>query len=132
MTTLSIKLLKQICLIGIIGFGLISIIASGGDGNDQSVGDGDGTVVIRNHDNKEYEVELRKLADNSVVGSATIFAFDAGDNDWILEFKDVPNGDYYLVIIRGGAEQDRSGSFSITGDQERCYEIDDDGDFQGC
>lgn len=131
MTRSSIKLLKQICLMGIVGLGLLSIIASGGD-NDQSVGDGDGTVVIRNHDDKEYEVELRKLADNSVVGSATLYAFDAGDNDWILQFKDVPNGDYYLVIIRSGTVQDRSGSFSITGDQERCYEVDDDGDFQGC
>lgn len=132
MTTSTFKMLKNICLVGLIGLGILSIIASGGDGNDQSVGDGDGTVVIRNLDDKEYEIELRKLADNSVVGSATIFAFDAGDNDWILEFKDVPNGDYYLVIFRGGTERDRSGSFSITGEQERCYEIDDDGDFQEC
>lgn len=131
MTISSLKLFKTICLVGLVGMGLLSIIASGGS-NDQSVGDGDGTVVVRNHDNKEYVVELRKLADNSVVGSATLYAFDAGDSDWILQFKDVPNGDYYLVIIRDGTEQDRSGSFSITGDQERCYEIDDDGDFQGC
>ncbi len=114
-----------------MALGILSIIASGGS-NDQSVGDGDGTVVVRNTDDKEYVVELRKLADNSVVGSATLYAFDAGDSDWIFEFKDVPNGDYYLVIIRDGTEQDRSGSFSITGDQERCYEVDDDGDLQGC
>ncbi len=132
MTTSSIKLLKQICLMGIVGLGLLSIIASGGDGNDQSVGDGDGTVEIHNRDDKDYAVELRKLTDNSIVGSGTVFAFDVGDNDWILQFKDVPNGDYYLVIIRSGTEQDRSGSFSITGDQERCYEVDKDGDFQGC
>lgn len=131
MTTSSIKLLKQICLMGIVGLGLLSIIASGGS-NDQSVGDGDGVVVIRNLDDKEYEVELRKLADNSVVGSATLYAFDAFDDDWIFKFEDVSNGDYYLVIFRSGTEQDRSGSFSITGDQERCYEIDKDGDFQGC
>ena len=63
---------------------------------------------------------------------ATVFAFDVGDNDWILRFEDVPNGDYYLVIFRNNTEQDRTGSFSITGKQERCYEIDDDGDLQGC
>lgn len=131
MTTLSLKLLKQICLMSIIGLGLLSIIASGGS-NDQSVGDGDGIVVVRNLDDKDYRVELRKLADNSVVGSVTVFAHDLGDNDWIFRFEDVPNGDYYLVIFRGGTEQDRTGSFSITGEQERCYEIDDDGDIQGC
>ncbi len=132
MTTSSFKLLKTICLVGLVGLGILSIIASGGDGNDQSVGDGDGSVEIRNLDDKEYEVELRKLADNSVVGSATLFEFDAFDNDWIFQFEDVPNGDYYLVIFIGGTEQDRSGSFSITGDQEKCFEVNKDGDFQGC
>lgn len=131
MTTASIKLFKKICLMGLVSLGILSIIASGGS-NDQSVGDGDGSVVVRNHDDKEYEVQLRKLTDNSVVGSATLYAFDAFDSDWIFKFNDVPNGDYYLVIIRGGTEQDRSGSFSITGEQERCYEVDKDGDFQGC
>lgn len=131
MTTFSMKLLKQICLMGIIGLGVLSIIASGGS-NDQSVGDGDGIVTIKNRDDKDYKVELRKFADNSVIGSATVFAFDVGDNDWILRFEDVPNGDFYLVIFRGGVEQDRSGSFSITGKDERCYEIDEDGDIQKC
>lgn len=35
------------------------------------------------------------------------------------------------VIFRNNTEQDRTGSFSITGKQERCYEIDD-GDLQEC
>lgn len=131
MTISSLKPFKKIFLVGLVGLGLLSIIASGGS-NDQSVGDGDGIVEIQNRDDKEYEVELRKLDDNSVVGSATVFAFDTGDNDWILRFENIPNGDYYLVIFKDDTEQDRTGSFSITGDQERCYEIDEDGDFQGC
>ena len=130
MATSTFKLLKNICLLGLIGLGILSIVASGGD-NDQSVGEGDGTVVVNNYDDKEYRVQLRRLSDNSIVANATVFAFDAGDSDWTLRFKDVPNGDYYLVILRNDTEQDRSGSFSITGEQERCYEIDDDGDLQG-
>ena len=131
MMTFSMKLLKKICLMGIIGIGLLSIIASGGS-NVQSVGTGDGIVIVRNYDDKSYSVQLRRLSDNAILGNATVFEFDVGDNDWILRFEDVPNGTYYLVISREGVEQDRSGSFGITGKQERCFEIDDDGDLQGC
>jgi len=131
MTISYTKLLQKIIFVGLVGLGLLAIIASG-DSNEQSVGDGDGIIEVLNRDDKDYEVELRKFADNSVVGSATVFAFDVGDNDWIFRFEDVSNGDYYLAIFFNGAEEDRTGSFSITGEQERCFEIDDDGDLQGC
>ena len=131
MTISSLNLFKKALLIGFVSLGLVSIIASGGS-NEQSVGDGEGIVEILNRDDSDYEVELRKRDDNSVVGTATVFAFDVGDNDWILRFENIPNGDYYLVIFREGSEQDRTGSFSITGEQERCFEINEDGDLQGC
>ena len=60
------RLIRLICVAGIVGMGFFSIIASGGGDGKSVSDDGTGTITVRNHDNKSYRVHLRKAADDSV------------------------------------------------------------------
>ena len=129
------RIIRAICLAGIVGIGFLSIIASGGGDGKSVSDDGTGTITVRNHDNKSYRVHLRKAADDAFVAAVNVDDFDALDDGWYTSFEDVPEGRYYLVIFRQNKEDeevDRSSHFTIDEDDIDCYRINEDGRIKTC
>ncbi len=125
-------MIRMICLAVVVGTGLFLLGACGDDNNESISDDSSGVILIQNYDNHDYVVELRLAVDDSLVGVLDLDDFDLLDNDWTASFEDVPEDVYYLVILRGGIERDRSSNFSIDEDDSDCYQIDNDGDLVDC
>jgi hypothetical protein len=123
---------KILCLVGIIGLGLFSIIASGGNDGHSVSEDGTGTITINNYDNKDYEVDLRRVFDHKSLGVLNVDDFNLLDDDWSDSFEDVPKGTYYLKIRRNGKDVDRSSHFSMEKDDVECYRINSHGHLKKC
>lgn len=126
------RFIRIICLMGIVGMGLILFVACESDDGESVSEDGTGTIFIRNYDNKDYRVELRLTSDDTVLGVLSVDDYDFFDDNWMASFEDVPEGMYYLVIFSDDTEVDRSSNFSIDEDDTDCYRINDDGRFKTC
>lgn len=119
-------------MVGVIGIGLFAIIASGGDDGHSVSDDGTGTITINNYDNKDYDVDLRRVSDNKSLGILNLDDFNLLDDDWSDRFEDVPEGKYYLKIRHSGKYADRSNNFYIEKDEEECYQINSHGHLKKC
>ncbi len=132
MKTRRISIVKMICLAVMICMGFFFLSACGDDDNESVSDTGSGTIDILNHDNHDYEVELRLAGDDSLVGTLDLEEFDLLSNNWNASFEDVPEGQYYLVVMRDGLEVDRSSNFFVDEDDTDCYQIDRGGDLEDC
>ena len=105
---------------------LLSLIA--GCASESSPFNDESEIVIRNYDDDHsYRVELRLASDESYVDSLSVdkFPYESVDN-----FEDVADGRYYLSIFRdeGKTETNRSGTFTIEDDEDKDFNIEDDGE----
>lgn len=132
MPKISFKYIRILCIVGIIGMGCFLLAACSGDDGESVSEDGTGTILLYNYDNKDYRVELRYASDDTVLGALNVDDYEIIGDDWTDSFEDVPEGIYYLVILKDDAEVDRSSNFSIEEDDSDCYEIDDDGILRSC
>lgn len=129
------RIVRLICLAGIVGMGFFSIVASGGGDGKSVSDDGTGTITIQNYDNKSYRVHLMNAVDDTSVAAVNVDDFNAFDDGWHTSFEDVPEGRYYLVIFRQNNpddEVDRSSPFNIDEDDIDCYRINDHGNIKTC
>lgn len=126
------SMIRMICLAVVVGLGFLLLGGCGDDDNESISDTGSGIIHIQNYDNHDYEVELRLVADDSLVGTLDVDEFDLISNDWTASFEDVPEGLYYLIVLHDGFEIDRSSNFSIDEDDSDCYQIDRDGDLEDC
>lgn len=115
--------LRNICVAFIFVFGVLSIIGSGSDDDDE------GTITIHNYDNHDYYVELRRTSDNTVVD--TLNVHDLPSSDTVDTFHNVDEGDYYIIIYDGG-EVDRTSSFHLDDNEYECFEINNNGNLNDC
>lgn len=92
-----------------------------------------GTIYIYNYDDDhEYRVELRLVADDSLVDSCSVDEYpDDGYDD---SFEELDEDYYYLSIFKdhGTNESGRSGTFHLEEDESTCYMIEEDGDIKNC
>lgn len=92
-----------------------------------------GIVYIYNYDeDHEYRVELRLVADDSLVDSCSVDEYpDDGYDD---SFEELNEDYYYLSIFKdqGAEESGRSGTFHLEENESTCYMIEEDGDIKNC
>lgn len=101
---------------------IVALLLGCGDDDDEA------SITVCNLDSDEYDVELRRDADDSVVGIIHL-------EEWYdpLEhcdsFEDVHEDRYYLVVINGSrVEVDQSDDFYLSEGEHEKYNIDTDGD----
>lgn len=90
--------------------------------------DDDARITVCNLDSDEYDVELRKESDDSVVG---IIHLEEWYNplDYCDSFDDVPEDRYYLAVIDGGrVVVNQSDDFYLSEGEHETFNIDTDGD----
>ena len=95
-------MIRMICLAMVVGTGLFLLGACGDDDNESISDDGSGVIHVQNYDNHDYVVELRLVADDSLVGVLDLDDFSLLDNNWTASFEDVPEGRFFK-----GKHQDR-------------------------
>ena len=107
-------------------FRFFSIDSTGDIRGDNSDSD-EGTIMICNHDNEEYEVELRRTSDGGFIEDFDLEEwYEAGDS--CDEFKHVDEGEYYLTIYEKDSETvHESDNFYLDGDEFENFVIDDTG-----
>ncbi len=84
-------------------------------------------ITVCNYDDNEYNVELRRDADDVVVDDFHLDEwYDIGDQ--CDTFEDVHKGRYYLAVLDGGSVVDESDDFYMDKGDHKSFHIDNDGD----
>lgn len=109
-----------VCLL--LGMALIPL--TGCTGSDDS-----SIIRVCNVDNDAYRVELRRDSDDVLVDALSVDEWYYADS--CDEFDDVPDGQYYVVIInKDSGEQDYSEAFYIENGEYEGFYIDSTGSLQ--
>jgi len=114
----------------LFALGLVIGCASVDDDDDD---DGLATVYIYNYDeDHEYRVELRLVADDSLVNSCSVEEYP--DSQYEDTIDDIEADEYYLITFQdqGTVETSRSGTFHLEEDEVVCYFVEEDGDLKNC
>lgn len=89
--------------------------------------DDEAKITVCNHDDNEYDVELRRDSDDVVVDEFHLDEwYDLGDQ--CDTFEDVDEGRYYLAVLDDGSIVDESDDFHMDKGDRKSFYIDGSGD----
>jgi hypothetical protein len=118
------KRVTRMLILGVILAGLSGFVIGCGSDDDDDIK----TISVCNLDNEEYQVRLHRMSDNVVVGEfhlEEVYEF----RSVCKEFKDYPEGRYYITIYEDNQTEpaDTSADFYLDAYDYHTFTIDSTG-----